>query len=414
MTRTLACCLFAISCADGTIVDSSWEFIADNPETTEHADEVVGVTVRHPAAWSVVRDPVLFETHGFVLAEVEDPEDPHGVLPVARIALDYGRGPDALREVVEAKRSEYPDVLMHETPVVVGGHAGVALGPVPGGMASTNVYVAVEDRLIRINYFRQELDDRGRALLASLRFDRPARPVADLGLLDARSPEALFGPGRDGPIVEARPLEAPGTSVILAGLPGFVMGDGCYAQPTSFFIQTTHSWDANGSGWSRMGTPNFWGERTHGNWGLGRCVSGYYTNDLYAIDYYLRSGDRLFSPFRSGRVLYAGWDPENWWNYGRMVVIVDPTGRFYSLSAHLSYVNVVPGQAVDDDTLIGWAGSTGYAAPYPHVHQVYYAFASTSWGRPYGGRGMMPRALSYLGNGGGTYHEFHKGKWASW
>src|SRR4029453_2860425 len=101
-----------------------------------------------------------------------------------------------------------------------------------------------------------------------------------------------------------------------------------------------------------MGTPNFWGERTHGNWGLGRCYSNYYTNDLYAIDYYLRVGDRLYSPFEDGYVMYAGWDPNSWWNYGRMVVIATPSGKYVSLSAHMSYVNVVPGQRVNRNTLI--------------------------------------------------------------
>jgi hypothetical protein len=421
MTLRLALVGFLSACTNGVLVDDdvdeqdAWEFSADNPDTMEHRDEVVGVAVRHPGAWSVVRDEILFETHGFLLSEIADPDDPHGVLPVARVALDYARTPDAVREAIDAKRAEFPDVVMTESRVVVDGHEAIALGPVPGGMPSTNVYLAVDDRVVRINYFREELDPRGRALLAAVHFETPTKSVGELGLLPADAPEVLFGPGRSAPIVETRPLDSP--SPILAapaGGGGYVMSDGCYAQPGGFFIQTTHSWDANGTGWSRMGTPNFWGERTHGNWGLGRCVSGYYTNDLYAIDYYLRSGDRLFSPFKSAYVVYAGWDPENWWNYGKMVVLVDPTGRFYSLSAHMSYVNVVRGQHVTDDTLIGWGGSTGYAAPYPHVHQVFYQFASTSYGRPYAGRGMMQTALSYLGNGGGTYTNFWKGKWASW
>jgi murein DD-endopeptidase MepM/ murein hydrolase activator NlpD len=97
-----------------------------------------------------------------------------------------------------------------------------------------------------------------------------------------------------------------------------------------------------------------------------------------------------------------------------MVVISTPNGKFWSLSAHLSGINVSVGQSVDEDTLIGWAGSTGFADPYPHVHQVFYRWPSSSFGRPYGGRGLKQTHLTYIGHGGGVYHSFSKGKWTSW
>jgi hypothetical protein len=296
--------------------------------------------------------------------------------------------------------------------MIIGGRSAVVLGPVPGGQVSTNVYLTAGDRLYRVNYYAETLDAVGTSLIESMRFDEPARTVESLGLS-----RELPKPASLGSISFALEHEDPCDSAVsIASVTASEaqLANGCWAQPGDFFIQTTHSRDANGTGWSRMGTPNFWGERTHGDWGLGRCVSNYYTNDLYAIDYYLREGDRLFSPFRAGYVQYAGWDPENWWNYGIMVVIASPNGKSWSLSAHLSAANVVAGQYVDEDTLIGWAGSTGYAAPYPHVHQVFYRWASSSFGRPYGGQGLKQTKLDYLGNGGGAYTTFAKDKWASW
>lgn len=385
------------------------------PGSIALADDVLGVELSVPARWQVVRDPYLFETHGFVLAEASETDETHGPVPVARVALDYDASPDDLEARVAEKRAEFPGVELEAQELDVGGRRAIALGPLPGGQPSIAVFLATDDALYRVHYYAESIDARGADLLAHLRFVPRGRAVAELALLPASSPLALFGdvaPRKNEPREEG---EATAGLIALGdGWNEFAMGDGCWGQPSDLFLQTTHSRDANGSGWSRMGTPNFFGDNTHGNWGLGRCASGFYTNDLYAIDYYLRPGDRLYSPMADGYVTYAGWDPEGWWNYGKMVVIVSPNGKYFSLSAHLSYVNVVPGQRVNANTLIGWAGSTGYAAPYPHVHQAYYRFAQTSRGRPYGGRGMMPTRLRYLGAGGGAYTSFWQGRWASW
>lgn len=401
------------------------------PPLTTIDDPVLGVSVEVPASWTLAQDPVLFETYGFVLQEPDlDPHDAHGGLPIARIALAHRAGAGTAAEQADAKMAEYPDVPMNRWEVEIDGRRGIAVGPVPGGMASVNVYVDVEDRVYRVLYFRDRLDQTGREILAGIRFSDPSRRVADLGLPDAsvfqragqedsdvplpEEPEALPG---DQPDEEARQRLITLENALPAGsnrLQGYTMSNGCWSQPTWFFIQSSHGPDANGTGWSQMGTPNFWGQNTHGNWGMGACNAAYYTNDLYAIDFYLRSGDRLYSPFRRGYVVYAGWDPENWWNYGNMVVIATPGGQYWSLSAHLSYVNVYAGQYVTDATLIGWAGSTGYADPYPHVHQVFYRYPNTSYGRPYGGQGVKQTALTYLRGGGGTYYDFYKWKWTSW
>lgn len=405
----------------------AWEtLLADgSEESVHHADDVVGVELRVPKGWSVVPDPYLWDTYGIVIAEphIEDGVV-HGISAVLRVAIDYGARPADVEQRIADKRADFPDVELKRGEHVVDGMPAAMLGPIPGGQVTTNLYFSSDDRVYRVTYYGEGLDERGHALIDTLSFSEPTRGVESLGLLDANSPEALFGgplpeessrtPSEAGvgPVLDVEGLDEEPTFEAMAG--EYRLNNGCWTQPTGFFLQIAHSWDANGNGWSTMGTPNFWGDNTHGNWGMGRCYSGYHTNDLYAIDYYLRVGDRLFSPLRSGYVTYAGWDPEGWWNYGKMVVIRSPNGKYVSLSAHLNTVNVVAGQYVTDNTLIGRAGSTGYAAPYPHVHQVYYRWPKYSWGRPYGGQGLKPTALRYLGHGGGVYRSFWKGKRASW
>jgi hypothetical protein len=395
--------------------------LAQNGGPKQTSDPVLGVSLSHPANWKVIHDPYLFKTYGFVLqGPAADPHDDHGRTPVARIAMAYDAQPNQIEALVQAKQAEYPDVAMNRWSVNVGpGLKGVAIGPVPGGQVSINVYVAAQGRVYQINYYGEQLDAQARALLSSLRFSSPSKSIAALNLVDADSEEALRG--NRSQVVTADPKRAEAAAAIQDN-PGVMAGEtqlanGCWTQPTTFFIQTTHSWDANSHdrpGWSVMGTPNFWGQNTHGNWGLGKCDHTYYTNDYYAIDYYLNVGDRLYSPFKEGYVTYAGWDPDNWWNYGKMVVIKNPSGKFWSLSAHMNAINVSKGQYVTDATLIGWAGSTGYADPYPHVHQVFYRYALTSAGRPYGGQGVKQTTLTFLGNGGGVYSNFFDGKWTSW
>jgi murein DD-endopeptidase MepM/ murein hydrolase activator NlpD len=392
--------------------DGPSEFDPAHPDAVPLVDDVVGVSLAYPSDWKLLRDPYLFDTHGFVLGK-EDVGG-HGVAPIVRVAIDHQASPDQLDARVAALRAEFPDLDLEQWAVEVAGREATAVGPLPGAQPSIALFVPADGRLLRLRYYGEAIDERAADFLSRMQLVQPTRTVAELGLLPADSPQARFGADRPSENIPRSTDEEAPAEVAAASWGEWRLRNGCWGQPSSLFLQTTHSRDANGTGWSRMGTPNFWGDNTHGNWGMGRCTSTYYTNDLYAIDYYLRPGDRLYSPLADGYVTYAGWDPEGWWNYGKMVVIATPGGKYWSLSAHMSFVNVVVGQRVDRNTLIGWAGSTGYAAPYPHVHQVYYRWASTSRGRPYGGQGLRPSRLRYIGNGGGAYTTFWQGRWTSW
>lgn len=80
------------------------------------------------------------------------------------------------------------------------------------------------------------------------------------------------------------------------------------------------------------------------------------------IDTFLEQGDSLFATF-NGIVRYAEF---NQGGYGNCVVIRHFNG-LESLYAHLSKLNVKPGQLVQTGELIGLAGSTGRSDG-PHLH----------------------------------------------
>ncbi|MCP4425669.1 MAG: M23 family metallopeptidase [Chloroflexi bacterium] len=81
-----------------------------------------------------------------------------------------------------------------------------------------------------------------------------------------------------------------------------------------------------------------------------------------AIDVGISEGTAVFAS-DTGTVTYAGWDT---WGYGNLIVINHGNGHetFY---AHLSGINVVPGQIVYQGNVIGATGDTGNSSG-PHIH----------------------------------------------
>lgn len=192
--------------------------------------------------------------------------------------------------------------------------------------------------------------------------------------------------------------------------------DGCWRADPSHFVQIQHGKYANDAagdsiptGRSLVGKPNYWGDGTHGDLGPpnGRCSSPDYPNDKYAVDYPLNRGDAIFSPFRSGRVMFAGRsDRVVHEGYGIFVVVKADNGRYVSLSAHLSGIpnGLSRGDRVTENKIIGYAGTTGNAGLGVHLHQAFYRNPSFHpGGEPYGGAGLKVDRLRYTHGGGGVY-----------
>lgn len=88
----------------------------------------------------------------------------------------------------------------------------------------------------------------------------------------------------------------------------------------------------------------------------------YYWYGHRAIDIGLPEGNAVYAS-DTGTVTYAGW---NTYGYGNLIVVNHGNGHetFY---AHLSSINVSPGQIVYQGNLIGLSGNTGNSSG-PHIH----------------------------------------------
>ncbi len=81
-----------------------------------------------------------------------------------------------------------------------------------------------------------------------------------------------------------------------------------------------------------------------------------------AIDIALPEGNAVFAS-DTGTVTYAGW---NVYGYGNLIVVNHGNG-FETFYAHLSGINVTPGQIVYQGNVIGATGNTGRSSG-PHIH----------------------------------------------
>jgi hypothetical protein len=109
--------------------------------------EAVGASIAHPPGWLVEREPYTYgDTYGFTLWKpVPASAEEHGAAPAVRVALAYDLRPEQIEQTVSEKIAAYPDLPLAREEVAVGeeGHAGVAVGPIPGSTPSTEVYVPV-------------------------------------------------------------------------------------------------------------------------------------------------------------------------------------------------------------------------------------------------------------------------------
>ncbi len=414
--------------------------------------EAVGASIAHPAGWSVEREPYTYDgSYGYTLWRPDtDAAHDHGGAPAVRVALAYDLEPgqieDEVRETLSYFDGESP---VERTAVSVGGedHEGVAVGPIPGSTPFTRIYVPVNGRVYRINVYaegvgEEGLDEGDRELLSGVRFYPPQRSVRSLGLPSANSPEALHG-GGDPALLRREEAAYEETSSLRweeaayeetsslytrsstgTSVPTYderKIYEGCWLAKSPFFFQTQQGEYANsgrypsphgGSGWTTIGSPNYWGEYTHGDLGYGRCASQDWTNDKFAIDYPLTSGDVVFSPFKRSTVTFAGRN-ESHKNYGIFVVIKHDNGKYVSMSAHLSGLapGVKRGARVTEGTIIGYAGDTGdpsISVGPVHLHQAFYRYPKfLQDGSPYGGAGLRVLYHHYVGtaagDGGGVY-----------
>ena len=413
-------------------------------QTERTEGEAVGASIVHPAGWVVEREPYTYDgSYGYTLWRPQtDAAHDHGGMPAIRVALAYDLGPGQIEDEVRRTLADHEgEPPLGRTTVGVGreGHEGVAVGVIPGSTPFTRVYVPVNGRVYRINVYAEKpgeegLDAEDRELLSAIRFYPPQRSVRSLDLPGANSPEALYRKGDPDLLRQEEAAHQEAASEGISSLSTRSGGtrvprykerrikQGCWRAKSPFFFQTQHGKYANkgryskphgGSGWSRIGLPNYWGQYTHGNLDYGRCDSRNWTNDKFAIDYPLTKGDVVFSPFKRGKITFAGRN-ESHKNYGIFVVIKHTNGKYVSMSAHLSGLNwrvAKRGRAVTDASIVGYAGKSGdpsIPVGPVHLHQAFYRYPKfLGDGSPYGGAGLKVIYHRYVGhaagNGGGVY-----------
>jgi hypothetical protein len=402
------------------------------PRMERTSDGVVGASISHPEGWVLEREGYTFgKTYGFTLWRQGDAAADGGT-PAVRVALAYDLEPGQIDDRVRETIRDYPDLSLERQEVgVARGRTGVAVGPLPGGTPFTALYVPVEGRVYKINIYSQRpgeegIDAKDRALLSSLRFAPPSRPVAALDLPAANSAEALYAPGdapdpgdlaraaKEESVAEGRLQDATFGAATTGG--ERLMAGGCYLADPHFFVQTQQGRYANGrpgdgipTGFTIVGRPNYWGEFTHGNLGLGRCHNPYYTNGMYSVDYPLNRGDAIFTPFKCGTVTFAGRN-ETHRTFGIMVTIRACNGKYVSLAGHLNRLaaGIYRGAKIGGrNRVIGFAGDTGKGripVGRVHLHQGFFRYPDYNPdGSPYGGRGLKVVRHHHFRGKGGVY-----------
>lgn len=386
------------------------------PAFERTAGNIVGASVSHPEKWFVERESSEYDdTFGFVLWDpkpgtIED----HGGMPALRVARAHEMKPSQIGAAVRQKLSAYPDLRLKRQRVRVGKErrVGVAVGPIPGSTPSTEIYVPVRNRVYQINVYGKRLDAQDRKVLAGLRFYRPSRSIDSLQLPDAArepaNPQALQDQETTAAQEPSTTVEGSGVVEGMRTIGERKIAEGCWRADPRFFVQTQHDSNANGrsgdgirKGWTVAGRPNFWGQYTHGNIDMGRCISRYYTNEKFAVDYPLNRGDLIYSPFKRGKVMFAGRNYTHN-NNGKFVVIRASNGKYVNVSAHLASIpsSIRRGKVVYKNTVIGRAGNTGGDIPVGevHLHTAFYRYPKFNPdGSPYGGAGLRVDRPRYSG-----------------
>lgn len=372
-------------------------------EGTVYEHPVLGVKLVDIGKYDVIEHQYLSEVYGFNLVR------PTGE-PVLSIGWRHKAAPDQMDKEIQDVLQKYPGLPTTRTQIEIDGKTGAMLVSMPGARYNVLIYVVANERLYEIRYWRQDVDDEGQALLRSIRFTAPTQSLESLQLLNAD--DVLFvHPPVEQEIVTGEPfndeeLSAPQPQKEVS----YLVQPGCIDFPSWKFLRIPWDSNANGQGtsfaqgWSQAG-PYYFGEGTHT-----LCNDDWHINDYYALDFSLKEWDCIYAP-GSGTVLFVGWASGGWEELGREVII-DLGQSYWSLSAHLRGINVVTGQQVTTDTIIGFAGGSGsindihYEYLYGiHLHQGLYNVAQldTTHGGIYDGQSAHPSKIHYYHNGGGDY-----------
>ncbi len=132
--------------------------------------------------------------------------------------------------------------------------------------------------------------------------------------------------------------------------------------PTPTYNIPTFTPQALGLGLPTL-TPPFDGSQVcaPGGWPAPGRLTQYFHRYHPAIDLGIPLNTPLVAT-HSGKVIFAGWRTDG---YGNLIIVQN--GPFITYYAHLNAFNVIEGQLVSRQSVIGWSGSTGNSTG-PHIH----------------------------------------------
>lgn len=177
---------------------------------------------------------------------------------------------------------------------------------------------------------------------------RPGETLASIADLYGVTPEAIINfPSNNLEYPFLRLL--PGSQLVI---PGASIGQFTFKAPKS----------VGGSGeqqWAVVGTGTY-------IWPVGgRCLTQFYSGFHPGIDVSTAEGSPVYAS-DTGTVTYAAYAAGIYYDYGNLIVINHGNG-FETFYAHLSGINVYPGQIVYQGDFIGSTGNTGRSSG-PHLH----------------------------------------------
>lgn len=151
--------------------------LACPPATETYRNDVLGIALAHAPGQEVLEPDYLGTDYGVILVDA----DRQPLLQIHWLFSDTR----PLATLVEEELAEYAESGTVRAAITVGGVEGVMLSPVPGEVANTAVYLTPNERLIRLLYPQEALNDAGRCLLQGLTFYPPTQTLDSLGLTPA-------------------------------------------------------------------------------------------------------------------------------------------------------------------------------------------------------------------------------------
>ncbi len=233
----------------------------------------------------------------------------------------------------------------------------VARGETPGGIAAKygikpetilggNPQLSQESSLLQVGVELTILPEDG-----VLHEVQPGETLADLVNLYGISAEEIIAYGPNN--LEFPYRLYPGTTVFI---PGAVRELFVWTPPDLSSVTSRTSREGGGVRPVVVGTGTFQFPVNSRNF------TQYFWYGHPAVDIALPEGSAVFAA-DTGTVTYAGW---NNYGYGYLVVVNHGNG-YETFYAHLSRINVVPGQVVTKGQIIAGTGDTGNSSG-PHIH----------------------------------------------